>query len=268
MRPRMSRRVIAMIAVTGAVATGCNDDEPSTAATPAPVASEAATTAAPIAATTPATTDGAAGGTSASAGSATTRFSDDFVDDRNGWGLVDDPQFGGASYADGDYVWNFRGSLAHWLPAVLGDQYDAGELQMVNVVVRADLTISSGNGVAGVFCRENPDTDADWQWYEFVVRDGYGAIRLADAEGNLTPLAETESLSLPLGTPIVLEARCADDESGAAKLALTVNGSPLLDATVEEGVLGNGVAGLQAWTFPAHEQMDIAWHSFSVDPAV
>jgi hypothetical protein len=40
----------------------------------------------------------------------------------------------------------------------------------------------------------------------------------------------------------------------------------VLTATDDEP-LGNGVPGLQAWTFPAHEQMDIRWHDFSIHAA-
>ena len=118
-------------------------------------------------------------------------FTDDLVDDRHMWGEVDDPEYGTAKFVDGDYVWEFRGSNAHWLPGVLIDQYDAGDLRIPDAAVTADLTIHSGGGVAGVFCREAVDTDAEFQWYEFVVRDGYAAIRLSDSEGNIEPLAET-----------------------------------------------------------------------------
>jgi hypothetical protein len=190
-------------------------------------------------------------------------FEDSFDDDRNGWGVVDDPDYGTAEFVDGDYVWALRGSVAHWLAGVLGDQYDRDELEMRDVVVQADLTIVAGGGVAGVFCRETPDSDAEWQWYEFVVRDGYAAIRLADLEGNLEPLAETDDVDLPAGEPITIEASCVDDADGAANLGMTVNGDEILTATAEDP-LGNGVPGLQAWTFPMHEQLDLVWHSFAV----
>ena len=191
-------------------------------------------------------------------------FEDSFDDDSNRWGVVNDPQFGTAAFANGDYVWELRGSVAHWLPAVLGEQYDNDELDMLDVVVRTEATIEAGDGVIGVFCRETPDTDADWQWYEFVVRDGYAAIRQADQEANLDILAETDDVSLPVGEPITIEATCVDDANGAAQLSLTLNGTAVLDAIDDDDPLGNGVAGLQAWTFPVHEQMDIRWHEFSV----
>ncbi|MBA3802891.1 MAG: hypothetical protein H0X22_08300 [Acidimicrobiia bacterium] len=191
-------------------------------------------------------------------------FNDSFDDDRNGWGVIDDPQFGSTAFADGDQVWDFRGSVAHQLPAVLGDQYDRGELDMRDVVVRAEATILAGGGVIGVFCRETPDTDAEWQWYEFVARDGFAAIRHADLEGNLDVLAETDDVSLPDGEPLVIEAACVDDADGDAQLSLTLNGTDVLQATDDEP-LGNGVPGLQAWTFPVHERMDIRWHEFTVD---
>ncbi|MEQ1874931.1 MAG: hypothetical protein ABL953_14550 [Ilumatobacteraceae bacterium] len=194
-------------------------------------------------------------------------FADDFIDDANGWGVVDDQQFGTADFADGDYVWAFRGSIAHWLPAVLIDQYDAGTLDMLDVQVSAELTIVSGDGVVGVFCRENPDTDADWQWYDFVVRDGYAAIRLADGEGNIEPLVESRELVVPLGAPFTIDASCQTNGAGGADLAMTVTtgtGTQTLLATVDNDPLTNGAPGLSAWTFPLHEQMDIVWHSFTV----
>ena len=32
-------------------------------------------------------------------------LTDDFVDDANRWGVVDDPEFGSARFVGGDYVW-------------------------------------------------------------------------------------------------------------------------------------------------------------------
>jgi len=202
-----------------------------------------------------------AAGSQARAGVAS--FEDSFEDDRNEWGVLDDPEFGSISYEGGDYVWDFRGSVAHWLPDVLGQQYDRGELEMLDVVVRAEATVEEGGGVVGVFCRETPDDDAEWQWYEFVARDGYAAIRHADLEGNLEVLAETEDVDAPVGRPIAIEAGCVDDATGVAQLSLSIDGTPLLQAN-DEDPLGNGVAGLQAWTFPLHEPMDVRWHEFSI----
>jgi hypothetical protein len=190
-------------------------------------------------------------------------FTDSFEDDTNGWGIVDDPNYGTADFAGGDYVWNLTGSSAHLIPETLGVQYDGGELDMRDVVVRADATIESGGGVVGVFCREVPDSDADWQWYEFVARDGFAAIRRADLEGNLDVLAESDDVSLPFGEPIMFEAACIDDDDGTAQLSLTLNGTALLTATDDEP-LGNGVSGIQAWTFPVHEPIEVRWHEFSI----
>ena len=86
-------------------------------------------------------------------------------------------------------MWKPR-ELVHWLPAVLGEQYERGELDMLDVTVRAEATIDAGDGVIGLFCRETPDIDAAFQWYEFVARDGFAAISRADLEGNIEVLAE------------------------------------------------------------------------------
>jgi hypothetical protein len=151
-------------------------------------------------------------------------FEDAFDDDRNGWGIIDHPEFGSTSFADGDYVWTLKGSSGHLLPAVLGEQYDHGELEMLDVTVRAGATIDAGDGVIGLFCREGPDTDAEWQWYEFVARDGFAAIRRADSEGNLDVLAETNDVRLPNGEPMTIQATCVDDNDGNASLTLSLMG--------------------------------------------
>jgi hypothetical protein len=190
-------------------------------------------------------------------------FEDAFDDDRNGWGVVDHPDFGTATFENGDYAWAFTGSVAHWLPAVLGEQYDRDELDMLDVTVRAEATVHAGDGVIGVFCRENPDDDAEWQWYEFVARDGFAAIRRADLEGNLDVLAETNDVSLPIGEPLSIEATCVDDSDGNATLRMSLNDTDVLETT-DDDPLVNGVSGLQAYTFPIHEQMDIRWHHITV----
>ncbi len=257
----MRTRRSAMFVATGIIAlVGCGDSNDRTS-----IDSSAVPSVAP--GTSPISTPATAARTSTSAGpEAEILFHDPLDDDTNAWGIVDDPQFGSATFADGDYVWNFSGSVAHWLPGVLGEQYDRGELEFRDVVVHAELSIISGDGVAGVFCREQPDTDADWQWYEFVVRNGFAAIRLADLEGNIDVLAETQHVSLPTGAPIAMDATCIDGTDGKAHLSLALNGSPLLEVSAENP-LGNGVAGMQAWTFPVHEQMDLRWHEFSVSRA-
>jgi hypothetical protein len=193
-------------------------------------------------------------------------FDEPFDDDRNGWGIIDHPDYGGTSYDGGDYVWNLTGSSGHLIAEILGVQYDNDELDMLDVTVRAELTIDSGNGVAGVFCREVPDTDAEFQWYEFVVRDGWAAVRLADLEGNIDVVAETDDVEVTEGAPFAIEATCVDDADGVAHLSLSIDDEPVLTAE-DDDPLGNGVAGLQAWTYPVHALMEIRWHHFTVLPA-
>jgi len=117
--------------------------------------------------------------------------------------------------------------------------------------------------VIGVFCRENPDTDAEWQWYEFVARHGFAAIRRADSEGNLDVLAETDDVDTPIGEKMTIEATCVDDNDRNATLTMRLNDTVVL-AVTDDDPLVNGPPGLQAYTYPIHEQMDIRWHDFVV----
>ena len=89
-------------------------------------------------------------------------FTDEFIDDRNGWGIIEPGEFGSVSYSGGDYVWDFRGSVAHWLPAKLADQFDRGEFDMDEVVIETSFTIVDGTGVAGVFCGETAGMRGDF----------------------------------------------------------------------------------------------------------
>ena len=239
--------------VVGTVACG-DDDDSSTRDTAASETIAPTTTAAT--ATTVAATDPPAGDV---------LFSDTFDDDRNLWGEVDG-EFGTAKFEGGDYVWAFTGSVSHWLPGVIGEQYDSGELEMLDVTVQADVTIDGGDGVVGVFCRETPDTDAEWQWYEFVARDGYAAIRVGDLEANLDVLAETDDVTLPPGEPFSIAGSCVNDADGNTQLTMSINDEQVLDASHDDP-LDNGVVGLQVYTFPIHEQMDVRWHDFSVTTA-
>jgi len=193
-------------------------------------------------------------------------FTDPLDDDQNGWALPEN-DLARFYYEDGDFIWESKQEnlRPHLLAAPIGEAYDAGELEMLDVVVRADVTAVQGAAVAGVFCRENPDTDADFQWYEFVVRDSFAAIRIADSEGELEVLAETDDLTLPIGEMFTMEAACVDD-GGQAQLWLSVNGDVILQTT-DEDPLENGAAGLQAYDAPqaaSAERFIIRWHEFTV----
>jgi hypothetical protein len=197
-------------------------------------------------------------------------FSDTFDDDHNGWALPPS-DFGTMTVAGGDLVWDDKqfGLRPHLLPATVVDAFDQGRLEMTDVQVSASVTPERGAQAVGVFCREVPDTDADFQWYEFVVRDGYAAIRVADSNGNLEPLAETEDAAVAIGTAVTVEATCVDGADGTAALSLSLDGAELLTADVDDP-LGNGGAGLQAYGADedqADEPSMIAWHDFSVQPA-
>ena len=110
------------------------------------------------------------------------------------------------------------------------------------------------------------DTDSDFQWYEFIARDGYAAIRRADSAGHLDVLAVTKDVDLPLGQEATLEAACTDDAQGRARLWFSVNHDALL-VTTDPHALGNGFAGLQAYDSAdkaAGSRFLIRWHDFTV----
>ncbi len=154
----------------------------------------------------------------------------------------------------------------HLLPAPFADAFDRGELQMRDVVVTATVTPERGKGAIGVFCREIHDTDADFQWYEFVARDGYAAIRRADSAGHLDVLAKTTKVGLPLGEQAELQAACVDDDDNQAQLWLTLNGKTVLFAR-DPKPLGNGAPGLQAYDAPSdgsQARLLLRWHDFTV----
>jgi hypothetical protein len=247
--------VVGLILPLG-LAVGCGEDDSTPDGDQAGVDTARETSAQPSASTAPSTDEGKV-----------TSFRETFDDDANGWAL---PPSDNATIevVDGDFVWETKrpGLRPHLIATTLGVAYDSGQLEMTNVRVTTTVTPRRGAAVFGLFCREVPDTDADFQWYEFVVRDGYSAIRLADSAGNLDPIEEGDA-AVPTGEVAELEATCVD-EGGKATLALGLNGEALLEARVSEP-LGNGASGLQAYDAPAEEtdeRLLLAWHDFAVEP--
>ena len=207
--------------------------------------------------------------TSAAPAAGDTLFTDPFDDDANGWALPENEN-SRMPFSGGDFVWEAKraaGLRPHLLAAPLGDAFDRGDGQQLrNVVVRASFTPVRGTGATGVFCREVRDTDSDVQWYEFVARDGFAAIRRADSGGHLDVLATTHELDLPLGQEATVEAACVDDANGRARLWLSVDGTAVLVAR-DPHPLGNGPAGLQAYDSPekaSRARSLIRWHDFSI----
>jgi hypothetical protein len=194
-------------------------------------------------------------------------FIDTFKDDSNLWTLPENEN-ARTAIEGGDLVWETKRPAdlrPHVLAAPIADAFDRGELRMRDVVVRAAFTTVRGSGAMGVFCREVRDTDSDFQWFEFVARDGYAAIRRADAAGHLDVLATTK-VDLPLGHRATMDAVCADTADGKTRLWLSLNGAAVLAATSAEQ-LGNGAAGLQGYDSPdraSSARFLVRWHDFAV----
>lgn len=208
-----------------------------------------------------------AGPTPAAPGTGQTLFSDSFNDDHNGWALPPNEN-ASSTFDDGDFVWESHSPdlRPHLNPETLGREFDQGTLRMRNVAVTATFTPVHGQAAMGVFCREVRDTDADFQWYEFVVRDGYAAIRRADSAGHLVVLNKTTDLSLPLGHEARIQAICLDDSKAKAQLWLRLGDKLVLFAR-DSGALGSGAPGLQAYDAPANatdQRLQVRWHDFRV----
>jgi hypothetical protein len=195
-------------------------------------------------------------------------FADTFDDDHNLWTLPENENARSA-IEGGDLLWEAKRAAdlrPHVLAGPVADAFDHGELRMRDVVVRAAFTTVRGSGAMGVFCREVRDTDSDFQWFEFVARDGYAAIRRADAAGHLEVLATTTKVDLPLGQRATMEAVCTDTADGSARLWLSLDGAAILEATSDEQ-LGNGAAGLQGYDSPdraSSARFLVRWHDFAV----
>jgi hypothetical protein len=187
---------------------------------------------------------------------------DPFDDDSNGWGVIDSPEYGTAHYEGGGYVWRTTGRVVSLVPEILGKKFDSGALSMSDVVMDADVTIKKGGGVVGLQCRNSPDTDAGYRWYDFVARDGYVAIQLADDRSNIDVLAESKDVTIPLGKPFSISGACitvGDD----VQLTVAINHVPLLTATVPAKPT-DGAPGLVGWTHPMHSELDATWDQFTV----
>jgi hypothetical protein len=185
-----------------------------------------------------------------------------FDDDSHGWGVVDDPEFGSARFDGGQYVWKTTGRVVALVPASLGEQFDAGTLSMSDVVLAADVTITKGGGVVGLQCRNSPDTDAGYQWYDFVARDGYVAIRLSDDRSNIEVLAERKDVSIPTGTRFSIGAACitAGDD---VELSMAIDDERVLSTTAPAAAT-DGVPGIVGWTYPLHSELDVSWDDLTI----
>ena len=141
--------------------------------------------------------------TSAAPSAGDTLFTDPFDDDANGWALPE-TENSRTEVLGGDFVWEAKRAAPdlrpHVLAAPLADAFDRGDGCRC-------ATWSSGRrsprsvapALWGCSAGEVRDTDSDFQWYEFVARDGFAAIRRADCAGHLDVLAVTKDVDLPLG---------------------------------------------------------------------
>lgn len=192
-------------------------------------------------------------------------YDDPLEDDRFAWDWPHNDEFGSATFENGDAVWRSTGRIVlQWNGELEDKLFRTRPTDLRDVVLRAEATIEKGGGVVGIACRVTPDTDADFQWYEFVVRNEYAAIRRSDVLSHIEVLKETKDVSVPLGKPMKIEGRCVNADDGKAQLTFWLDGKQILEATDGTLVSASKWPALVLWTFPVHEQTDVRWHHFSV----
>lgn len=240
---------IAALLVGAIVVAGCSsDDTGTTAATDG--------------------TDGTAASAQPAPAAGEVVFEDPLDDDTEGWGVFEG-DVGSNTFDGGDYVWDFESdpeARPHFLPDTLINAFENDGADFRDVVVRASVTQPEGEATVGVMCRETADTDSDaeYEWYEFVVNDGFAAIRRTDTEGNIDVLAETDEVEVEAGAEVTLEGACVDDADGEGQLWFTLDDELILDAT-DADPLPNGVPGLVAYAVPDSDARNVVrWQEFSV----
>ncbi|QAY69763.1 hypothetical protein [Xylanimonas protaetiae] len=157
---------------------------------------------------------------------------------------------GRARFDRGAYVTEATGApLVGAFPDELVRSVESGEVDLTDVVIESTIVMEQRGEVAGVYCRQGTDTDSDFQHYEFMVRDGYATIRIADNNVQIDVLAETRRLSLPRGEEIAIQATCVGEETRGVDLSLTVDGVLVLQASTDV-VLPGGIVGLLMYPRP------------------
>lgn len=194
-------------------------------------------------------------------------FSDPLDDDRNAWGEADS-EGGSNQFEDGMLRVQMRAApMFHWLSDGLAQQSLSGELPLDDVVVEVTQTIEQGAGVAGLFCYEQPGASSEYVWYEFVLRDGFSAIRRSDDRGNVSVLAEGTA-DAPTGSPVDLQVSCVGGGESPVQLAMSVDGTRVLAAEDPDPLGTEGVmVGVQVWEAPDGQDADpthVAWDDFVV----
>lgn len=162
-----------------------------------------------------------------------TSFSDDFSDPASGWGASSHETYV-RGYQQGRYL--IQIDVPRWFVwATGGRHYDDVEIE---VTARSE---DVADNHYGVFCRYN-----EGQFYYFAIStDGYYAIFLRTADGDLLPLTGLAMLRSPLirtdGTDNRLLAVCSGES-----LSFYINGEQA--AQITDDTLRRGDVGMAAGT--------------------
>ena len=164
-------------------------------------------------------------------------FADDFSDPAAGWQNDGD---GKGAYLDGAYRMQ-TGPVADGGGASSSPLKVASLYPTAPPAIRIEATVrvvsSTADTAVGVLCRASGD-DA----YAFLVAAGQVAIAKITAAAPFTQLA-TGTLTLDPNGRIRLQAVCRED-GAVQRLALAVNGKPVLEATDGLAPLGPGTVGV------------------------
>ncbi|WP_207945639.1 serine/threonine-protein kinase [Actinomadura sp. 7K534] len=169
-------------------------------------------------------------------------FSDDFSNDNSGWQSFSDDY----GYRNGKYFMrtnNVNGNVIRWVPK---DDVKSFPDPLL-ATVTADVTEGSADARYGLMCRGNEDGA---RRYEFLIRnDGKGAVlRKLDGDRGSRELVAPDSVPGFSGESTnKLQIACeGQDDGGAVRLRLWVNGERVIDTTDTDQPLPNGWVGLIA----------------------
>jgi len=181
-------------------------------------------------------------------------FQDDFSNPASGW-MVTKKDYAEFGYLDGEYRILLNKADFNTYSLLPKQTFD-------NCSIEADVRLAAGpsNGVFGILCRAEADTQTVHKAYVFAIRgDGFYAILKRTSPSFWDAIAYgKESKAIKPGNAVNhLRADCSGDT-----LTFYVNGEKLLEKT--DAAFKTGGVGFAVTTQPKSEPLDVRFDNFVV----